>query len=112
LTQREDAERVPLIKELVDAQLVVEESADRFAFRHALTREAISTALLARERRALHGRVGEALERRQGPAMQGQVADLAYHFFEAGAWEKTLAYGRQAGEQAHGLHAPRAASEH
>jgi predicted ATPase len=46
-----------LIKELIAAQLVIEESVERFAFRHALTQQAIYGDLLARERRALrpHG---------------------------------------------------------
>jgi len=44
-------------------------------------------------------------------------SDIAIPAFEAAkerrkAAEKALAYGRQAGEQAHGLHAPRAAIEH
>ncbi|HMA34748.1 MAG TPA: AAA family ATPase, partial [Chloroflexia bacterium] len=43
-----------LIKELIAGQLMVEESADRFAFRHALTRQAVYAGLLLRERKALH----------------------------------------------------------
>src|SRR6266540_3479704 len=43
-----------LMKELIAAQLVVEESADQFAFRHALIQQAIYGALLVRERRSLH----------------------------------------------------------
>ena len=41
------------IKELVSAQLVVEveDRDDQFAFRHALTREAVYQQLLSRERR-------------------------------------------------------------
>ena len=62
-TQREEAELVPLVKELVTAQLVEEESEDLFVFRHALTRQAAYTDLLARERRALHRLLAETLER-------------------------------------------------
>src|SRR5262249_42151559 len=50
LTQRDEYELINAIKEMIGAQLVVEESAERFAFRHALTREAIYTQLLYRER--------------------------------------------------------------
>src|SRR3982074_329955 len=35
LTPHDEAKLLALVKELVNAQLVVEESADRFAFRHA-----------------------------------------------------------------------------
>ena len=47
---------------LIDVHLVVEESAERLAFRHALTRQAIYAQLLARERQALHGNVVKAIE--------------------------------------------------
>ena len=40
------------MKDLIAAQLVVEESAEIFAFRHALTREALYAHLLARERKS------------------------------------------------------------
>ena len=54
LTHHDEQQLLALMKELIAAQLVIEESADQFAFRHALTRQAIYTELLARERRALH----------------------------------------------------------
>jgi ATP/maltotriose-dependent transcriptional regulator MalT len=38
--------------------------------------------------------------------------DLAYHFYEAGEWNKAAEYGQQAGERALLLYAPRAALEH
>ena len=50
------------LKELVAANLLVEESAEQFAFRHALLAEAISAQLLARERRSFHARIAECLE--------------------------------------------------
>lgn len=50
----DEEQLLPLMKELIAAQLVVEESADQFAFRHALVRQAIYSELLARERRSLH----------------------------------------------------------
>src|SRR6266699_1191363 len=54
LTRQAEAQLLRLIKELMAAQLVVEESAEQFAFRHALTRQAVSAQLLVRERKALH----------------------------------------------------------
>ncbi|MGE5099786.1 MAG: ATP-binding protein, partial [Deltaproteobacteria bacterium] len=41
LTNTDETQLLSLVKELIAAQLVVEESVERFAFRHALTREAI-----------------------------------------------------------------------
>lgn len=100
------------IKELIGAQLVVEESADRFAFRHALTRQAIYADLLARERRQLHRRVAEAIERNAGASLAAHAADLALHYGEAGVWDKALEFARRAGEHARAMHSPRAAVEH
>lgn len=54
LTGLEEPALIEALKELIAAQLLVEEGADRFAFRHALIQEAAQTTLLARERRALH----------------------------------------------------------
>ncbi len=109
-----------LIKILINAQLLVEENADSFAFRHALTRQAVYRGLLGRERQALHRAIGVAFE--QGNAEKddsspisgaaAQVAELAYHFYEAGEWAKALDYGWRAGEKAQSLYAPRAAVEH
>jgi DNA-binding CsgD family transcriptional regulator/tetratricopeptide (TPR) repeat protein len=116
LTEYGDAKLLPLIKDLMAAQFVVEESAERFAFRHALTREALYADLLIRERTALHGQIAEALEAlvsERGPAARTVwAADLAYHFYMAGIWPKAVAYAQQAGEQARRLHVPRAAIEH
>ena len=59
LAQVDERTLLALVKELVGARLVVEESPDRFAFRHALTRQAVYGELLARERLALHRTVAE-----------------------------------------------------
>ena len=110
----EEDQLLPPMKELLAAQLVVEESADRFAFRHELIRQAISSELLARERRSLHRTLAEALESLSAsPSLrEAHLADLAYHFTEAGLWAKTLEYAQRAGERALALYAPRTASEH
>lgn len=101
-----------LMKELIAAQLVVEESADTFSFRHALTREAVYSNLLARERRSLHRQVGEALEQMRPDMLEAYLGDLGYHFYQAEDWVKALDYGRRAGERALALYSPQAAVEH
>lgn len=111
LAHRDEDALLPLLKELIAAQLVVEESAEQFAFRHALTRQAIYAGLLARERAALHRRIAEATEQIYAEALDAHVADLSYHYFEAGGWEHALAYARRAGERAQALGAPLAAVE-
>ncbi len=129
-----DSQLLSLLKDVVAAQLVVEESADQFSFRHALTRQAIYAGLLARERRAVHRRLAQAIEQlfAGGPALDDRMqtdnefrssklsqsarsdahlADLAYHCFQGEDWEKAREYGKLAGEQALLLFAPRAAVE-
>jgi DNA-binding CsgD family transcriptional regulator len=99
------------MKELLGAGVVVEESAEVFAFRHALTREAVYAGLLARERQALHRQVAELIEQlhTNEPEALDDHLDLAYHYFEAAIWDKALDFGLRAGERALALYAPRAA---
>ena len=112
LTNHDEKELLALVKELIAAQLVVEESAERFAFRHALTREAIYAELLARERVALHREVAAALERHHASALDGVVEALTYHAWEAGDWERAARYAARAAAHAVALSAPREAVAH
>lgn len=112
LTHLDDQTLMPAVKQLIGAQLVVEETADQFAFRHALTRQAVYADLLARERRVLHRTVAELMESQDdSDAQDRRLGELAYHYTEAQVWTKALAYARQAGDQARMLYAPQAAVE-
>ena len=104
-------ELIDSIKELVAAQLVDEESADRLQFRHALIREAIYAELLTRERRTLHRRVAKTIRSMHGAALDAAVPDLARHYAEAGEWATAYEFARRAGEQAQRMYTPRAAIE-
>jgi len=95
-----------MVRELVAAHLVVEVADDKFAFRHALTRQAVYGELLGRERRALHQRVLETMQRDHTDEL---LEELAYHAHAAGAWALAIEYGIRAGERALSVHAPRAA---
>ncbi|MBA2681926.1 MAG: AAA family ATPase, partial [Ktedonobacteraceae bacterium] len=110
----DEARLLDLLKEVMAAQLVIEESAEQFTFRHALIRQAIYSELLVRERQALHRTLAETLEQfSASPFLQERnLADLAYHCYEAGTWEKALDYTQRAGERALALYAPRSAIEH
>ena len=70
LTRLEEDDLLTVIKELIDVQILVEETADSFAFRNALTRHAVYGSLLARERRTLHRRIGDAIEQWRRRAQQ------------------------------------------
>ncbi len=108
ITGHSELDLVRLIKELIGAQLVIEESADQYAFRHALTRQTLYANLLARERQALHGTIAETLEQMRA-APTDRLADLAYHYDAAGAWVQALTYAEQAGLHAQASFAPQAA---
>ena len=102
-----------LVKELINAQLLVEEPGDRFAFRHALTRQAIYAQLLTRERKSLHQQVAQMMESiyTNHSQLETHLEETAYHFYEAEDWEKALVYSQKVGEKAHKLYAPRQAIE-
>ncbi|HEX8727241.1 MAG TPA: LuxR C-terminal-related transcriptional regulator, partial [Ktedonobacterales bacterium] len=83
-------------------------------FRHALTRQAIYTEMLARERRAMHRAIAETLDRLStvSHAREQHLEDLAHHFYEAGVWQQAFLYAREASEKAQALYAQQAAIEH
>lgn len=109
VTKLNELDLLKNMKELVAAQLVVEESADQFAFRHALTREATYARLLLRERKNYHAVIAETIENIHADRLDAHIADLSYHFHQAGVWSKTIEYSQQAGERAQALYAPREA---
>jgi predicted ATPase/DNA-binding CsgD family transcriptional regulator len=111
LSVSSEVDLVNLLKDLIAAQLLVEESGDRFAFRHELTRQAIYTQLLARERKLIHQRVAQRIESiyENTSQIETRLNVIAHHYYEAEDWEKALAYSRLAGEKAQKLYAPRQA---
>jgi predicted ATPase len=96
LTGYGDQELLELIKELIKAGLVVEETANRFTFRHALTREALYGQLLVREQQALHGQLVKAVEHLHADSLESHLEVLAYHAYNAALWKNTLDYAQRA----------------
>ena len=92
-------ERVGLIREIA-------RSPEReYAFHHSLTQEAAYGTILLRDRRALHLRVGAALEGLYANRLEEFAPVLARHFQEASDDERTLRYARLAGDHAARLYA-------
>jgi class 3 adenylate cyclase/tetratricopeptide (TPR) repeat protein len=83
-----------------------------YAFHHSLTQEATYGTILRRERRELHLRVGEALERLYANRIEEFAPLLARHFVEAGDDERTLRYATVAGDHAAKLYANAEAVTH
>lgn len=92
---------VPVLRRAIDMSLIVEErGADlRYAFRHALTREAIYGELLAPEALPLHEKIAAALEAAARDDDE-HVAQLAYHWWEARHRERSAHYNELAGDRA------------
>ncbi len=112
VTQIDESGLLQVMKELVAAQLLVEESTDRFAFRHALTRQALYATLLVRERKKLHQQIASKLEEIDAAAPVARPAELAYHYYQGEVWDKALTYCARAAERAAGLYALREAVAH
>lgn len=91
-------ELIGVLRGLVGGGLVVEEEPDVFAFRHALTREAVASRLLGRERRRLHEKALVALQE----VGSDDWAALAHHAAGANRWDELLAAARAGA--AHYLH--------
>jgi DNA-binding CsgD family transcriptional regulator len=84
-------------------QLVTEEGPGSFAFRHALTREAIYDSFLRTQLAGFHHAIALALEAL--PDDQRSVQDLAYHTWAAGDRDAAARYGERAGDEAHAVFA-------
>jgi tetratricopeptide (TPR) repeat protein len=87
------------LEHLARAQLVVPQTPDEWAFKHALIQEVTYETLLHRQRRELHRKIAEALEARAGddPAA---LELLAEHYARAEAPEKAREYAVRAGDLA------------
>jgi len=88
-----------ILDDLHDAELLLEARVIpdvELAFKHALTQEVAYGTLGPDQRRALHARVLQALER----ASPERVEQLAHHALAAELWPAAVAYCRQAGARA------------
>ncbi len=94
-----------LIEEAVAAHVLeeVHGEIDRYSFSHALIRQVLYEELTAGRRVRLHRQIGQSLEAVQRKGESPNLAELAFHFFEAatgGDTEKAIEYSIRAAEQA------------
>jgi DNA-binding NarL/FixJ family response regulator/predicted ATPase len=97
-----ELELIDVVERIVSHQLLREEKStgpERYAFPHALMREAIYESIISRRRRLLHRRVAAALEKKsvRRPA---RLDELAYHYRLGGDSERAFEYSRLAGDEA------------
>jgi tetratricopeptide (TPR) repeat protein len=91
------------LAELQAVELIREKQRVReleYIFKHALAQEATYESILLQKRRALHARVGQALEALFAGRLEEFYSLLAYHYGRAEAWEKAQKYLLKAGNQA------------
>ncbi|MBK5189396.1 MAG: tetratricopeptide repeat protein, partial [Gemmatimonadaceae bacterium] len=72
-----------------------------YRFRHVLMQEVAYATLLEHRRRALHGRVGHAMEALGRPLLpDDQLERVAHHFARAQLWDKAVHYAVLAADRA------------
>lgn len=72
----------------------------RYIFRHSLLREAVYSMQLRARLQQLHRLIGEAIERLYAENLDERYVDLAFHYEQAGVFEKTCEYLRKAADHA------------
>jgi class 3 adenylate cyclase/tetratricopeptide (TPR) repeat protein len=89
--------------ELQQVEMIMESRAKpelEFRFKHALVQEVVYESIVLQKRKALHGRVGQAIEDQYGDRLDEYYVLLAYHYAQSEAWEKAQYYLLKAGDQA------------
>ncbi len=85
--------------------LLEREPSGELRFRNTLLRDAAYEGLPYRRRRALHARVGEAIEARAGDTPDDETGVLAIHYSEAQRWDKAWRFSLEAGDRAMEIYA-------
>ena len=106
LGDRDDDTLLRLLEEGLAARVIEEmERPGRYRFTHALMQETLLGELSTTRRIRLHGRIGEALERRWGDRAEERASRLAGHFVESATLTadhtaKAIRYSLRAADQA------------
>ncbi len=88
------------VARLIQAGLVIEAERDRYAFRHALVRDAAYASLLKARRRTVHARVGSILLTEFGSLVERRPELPAQHLEAAGETDAAILWWTKAGERA------------
>jgi len=86
-------------------ELLLREPNGELRFRSTLIRDVAYEGLPYRRRRALHGRVGEAIETAAAASLDEAVGILAFHYHRAQRWDKAWRFCRLAGDRAMAVYA-------
>ncbi|MEO0726954.1 MAG: tetratricopeptide repeat protein [Bacteroidota bacterium] len=72
----------------------------RYIFRHSLLREAVYSMQLGTRLKQLHRLIAEAIEKLYAWQLETRYVDLAFHYEQAGVFDKTCEYLRKAADYA------------
>jgi class 3 adenylate cyclase/tetratricopeptide (TPR) repeat protein len=115
VTQKSDVDVQTALARLSDAGLIFCRGTPpkaSFLFKHALVRDAAYGTLLRGQRKQLHLRIANEIERGEPDAASNQPERLAYHFQEAGEHASAFGYWLAAGDFAARRSASREAVSH
>lgn len=85
--------------------LVEPDTGGELRFRNSLIRDTAYEGLPYRRRRALHIRVGDAIEARAGGSPDDEIGILAIHYYEGQSWDKAWRFAKEAGDRALSVYA-------
>ena len=71
-----------------------------YTFLHALTQEVAYASLPEEQRRALHGRILQAMERLYAGQLDDKLGELVHHALEGRRWEEAVRFLERAGTRA------------
>jgi predicted ATPase len=81
-------------------------------FKHALVRDSLYQSLLTEARKALHFKVAEEIERRNGNRLTEVAEALAQHYAQTDRADKAFAYLSMAGSKSLGVYSVDEATTH
>ena len=100
---KSDDELNRLLNDLQLGEFIYEQPAvgyTEYIFKHALTQEVAYNSVLMGRRKALHERIGAALETLYASSHDDHLTELAHHYGRSGNSQKAVEYLRLAGQQA------------
>jgi tetratricopeptide (TPR) repeat protein len=103
VTELPEQELLSQLSALKDAELIYERGIlprSRYIFRHALTQEVVYDSILAKRKKLLHERIGNAIEKMYPDNISDYYGALVDHFLAGERYEKGAEYARSAAKKA------------
>lgn len=105
VSEQNEETLVQLLDELWRRRIILEQGADAYDFSHAQLREVVYAGVSHARRRLWHRRIAEALEQLTGLAASRPSHELAFHYEQAGQWDKAVGHYQRAGAAAQAIFA-------